>query len=165
MVEKDVKNGKDEAFVNKCIVTMAIDKSGLSRLSIAERLGVGLYQVLAWEKGTPMPFNKAEEFAELTKIPFGVLFLPSTTPKDRIESIIFAHDPINHPSHYTSHPSGVECINITEHFNFCIGNAIKYLWRAGLKEGSSDLQDLKKAEWYVKREIERRSNISSPEYA
>jgi hypothetical protein len=64
-----------------------------------------------------------------------------------------SHDPVNHPQHYTSHPSGVECIEITEHFNFNIGNAIKYLWRAGLK--GQELQDLQKAEWYVKREIQR----------
>lgn len=62
-------------------------------------------------------------------------------------------DNVNHPSHYTSHPSGVECITITEHFNFNVGNAIKYLWRAGLK--SDDVEDLKKAAWYVNREIQR----------
>ena len=60
---------------------------------------------------------------------------------------------VNHPPHYTQHPSGVECITITEHYNFNIGNAIKYLWRAGLK--GSQLEDLKKADWYVRREIER----------
>ena len=42
-------------------------------------------------------------------------------------------DQVNHPPHYTGHPSGVECIQIVEHYGFCIGNAIKYLWRAGLK--------------------------------
>lgn len=65
-------------------------------------------------------------------------------------------DPVNHPSHYTSHPSGIECITITEHFNFNIGNAIKYIWRAGLKS-SSNIQDLQKAVWYLNREIERLS--------
>ncbi|MFD0384476.1 DUF3310 domain-containing protein [Streptomyces stramineus] len=40
------------------------------------------------------------------------------------------HSAVDHPAHYTSHPSGVECIEITQHFNFPIGNAIKYLWRA-----------------------------------
>lgn len=64
------------------------------------------------------------------------------------------HDPVNHPSHYTSHPSGVECIQVTEHLNFCVGNAIKYLWRAGLK-GDSAVQDLEKARWYVDRELAR----------
>lgn len=65
------------------------------------------------------------------------------------------NDPVNHPKHYTSHPSGVECITITRHHNFAIGNAIKYLWRAGLKDGNSDIQDLKKAIWYIQDEIER----------
>lgn len=63
-------------------------------------------------------------------------------------------DPIAHPAHYTAHPSGVECIQITEHMNFCIGNAMKYLWRAGLKDDA--VVDLKKAVWYIEREIERR---------
>lgn len=63
-------------------------------------------------------------------------------------------DSVNHPKHYTSHPSGVECIQITEHHNFCIGNAIKYIWRAGLK-GESEVEDLQKAIWYINREIQR----------
>lgn len=64
-------------------------------------------------------------------------------------------DPVNHPSHYTNHPSGVECIQITEHLNFCIGNAVKYLWRAGLKGDA--IEDLQKAKFYIDREISRRS--------
>ena len=68
------------------------------------------------------------------------------------------HDPVNHPHHYTQHPSGVECIQVTEHMNFNLGNAVKYIWRASLKNG---VQDLEKAAWYVNREIERlRSNPS-----
>ncbi len=63
-------------------------------------------------------------------------------------------DNVNHPKHYTEHPSGVECIQITEHMNFCIGNAVKYLWRAGLKHDYS-LEDLRKARWYIEREIKR----------
>ncbi len=62
-------------------------------------------------------------------------------------------DPVNHPQHYNSHPSGVECIQITQHFNFCIGNAVKYLWRAGLK--GEPVEDLKKAAWYIACEINR----------
>lgn len=64
-------------------------------------------------------------------------------------------DPVNHPPHYTKHPSGIECIQVTEHMNFCIGNAVKYLWRAGLKGDA--ITDLEKAVWYIKREIARRS--------
>lgn len=62
------------------------------------------------------------------------------------------NDPVNHPSHYTEHPSGIECIQITEHMNFCLGNAIKYIWRAGLKSDNK-VQDLEKAVWYIQREI------------
>jgi hypothetical protein len=64
------------------------------------------------------------------------------------------HDPVNHPKHYTEHPSGVECIQVTEHMNFCLGNAVKYIWRAGLKS-DSPIEDLKKARWYLDRELER----------
>jgi hypothetical protein len=61
-------------------------------------------------------------------------------------------DAIN-PAHYQSHPSGIECIQITEHMNFCRGNAIKYLWRAG--EKGDAIEDLLKARWYIDREIQR----------
>ena len=61
-------------------------------------------------------------------------------------------DAISRPKHYNTHPSGIECIEITEHMNFCLGNAIKYIWRASLKNG---IEDLKKAKWYIEREIER----------
>lgn len=64
-------------------------------------------------------------------------------------------DQVNHPSHYTSDPSGVECLQITRHRNFNIGNAIKYLWRAGLKDESKTIQDLEKAIFYIKDEINR----------
>jgi hypothetical protein len=66
---------------------------------------------------------------------------------------IFPNDPVNHPKHYTSHPSGVECIEITEHMDFCVGNAIKYLWRAGLKDQETSIVDLKKAIFYINRKI------------
>ena len=62
------------------------------------------------------------------------------------------HNNVNNPKHYTNHPSGVECIQITEHMSFCMGNAIKYIWRYELKNG---LEDLKKARWYIEREIQR----------
>jgi len=65
-------------------------------------------------------------------------------------------DNVNKPPHYTAHPSGVECIQITEHMNFCLGNALKYIWRAGLKQ--NEVEDLKKAVWYLNREIERVEN-------
>jgi hypothetical protein len=65
------------------------------------------------------------------------------------------NDVVNHPAHYTSHPSGVECVQIAEAFCFNLGNAIKYIWRAGLK--GDGIEDLRKAAWYINREIERRT--------
>jgi len=62
-------------------------------------------------------------------------------------------DPVNHPEHYRSHPSGIECIDVVEHFNFNLGNVIKYVWRADMKGG---IEDLRKAAFYIAREIERR---------
>ncbi len=64
------------------------------------------------------------------------------------------NDPVNHPKHYTAHPSGVECIQITEHMGFNLGNAIKYVWRADLKADA--IEDMKKAVWYIQREIAKR---------
>ncbi len=61
-------------------------------------------------------------------------------------------DSVNHPAHYTSHPSGVEAIDVTEHFTFNLGNVIKYVWRAELKNG---VEDLRKAAFYLDREIRR----------
>ena len=63
-------------------------------------------------------------------------------------------DPVNHPTHYTDHPSGVECIQITEHMGFNLGNAMKYIWRADLKHDT--IEDLNKAKWYIERELQRR---------
>lgn len=69
------------------------------------------------------------------------------------------NDKINHPPHYTKHPSGIECIQITEHMNFCLGNALKYIWRADLKNG---IEDLEKAKWYLDREIGNRKKGAKP---
>ena len=71
------------------------------------------------------------------------------------------NDNVNHPKHYNSHPSGVECIEITEHMNFCLGNAMKYIWRASLK--GEQVEDLRKARWYIDREISRILNEKSHE--
>lgn len=64
------------------------------------------------------------------------------------------HDPVDKPIHYRNHPSGIECIQITEHMGFCLGNAVKYIWRADLKNDA--IEDLRKAKWYIEREIARR---------
>lgn len=70
-----------------------------------------------------------------------------------------AHDPVNHPKHYTSHPSGVECIDVVKHMSFCLGNVVKYAWRADLK--GNDLEDLRKAQQYLAFEIEKREKAAT----
>lgn len=72
------------------------------------------------------------------------------------------NDPVNSPEHYTSHPSGIECITITRHMNFNLGNAIKYLWRSEKKQ--NQIQDLEKAIWYIKDEIQRIKDQPQQEY-
>lgn len=78
-----------------------------------------------------------------------------------MDEVSMTGDVVNHPTHYTNDPSGVECIQITRHRNFNVGNAIKYLWRNGLKydPGQSTIdkqvEDLRKAVFYIEDEIER----------
>jgi Ribonuclease G/E len=62
-------------------------------------------------------------------------------------------DNVNKPKHYRMHPSGIECIQITEHMKFNLGNAMKYIWRSDLKDAK--VEDLQKAIWYLNREINR----------
>jgi len=68
--------------------------------------------------------------------------------------------PVSHPKHYNDHPSGIECITITRHMNFNIGNAIKYLWRHGKKNPEATIEDLQKAVFYIQDEIRRLGEAS-----
>lgn len=61
---------------------------------------------------------------------------------------------VNHPPHYKNHPSGIECIQVTEHMGFNLGNAVKYIWRCDEKLAA--IEDLRKAKWYLEREIQKR---------
>lgn len=65
---------------------------------------------------------------------------------------------VDHPKHYNQHPSGIECIDVVEHMSFNLGNAIKYIWRADFK--GAPLDDLRKAKWYIDREIDKRRKIN-----
>ena len=71
-------------------------------------------------------------------------------------TVTLNNDPVNHPKHYTEHPSGIECIQITEHMGFNLGNALKYIWRCDLKQDA--IEDLEKAKWYIERELKKRRN-------
>lgn len=80
-------------------------------------------------------------------------------PFSRVIEVPAMHDSVNHPSHYTAF--GIEVIDLTEHLSFCRGNAIKYLARAGLKNPATELEDLKKARWYIDREIARTEKLNA----
>lgn len=67
-----------------------------------------------------------------------------------------SNDNVNNPKHYTQHPSGIECIEVTEYMGFNLGNAVKYVWRADLKNDA--IEDLRKAAWYIEREIDKREH-------
>lgn len=66
-----------------------------------------------------------------------------------------AHDAVNHPSHYTD--GKIEVIDYIEDkkLNYHLGNAVKYISRAGKKDPTKKVEDLRKAAWYINREIER----------
>ena len=89
---------------------------------------------------------------------------------DKIKAVIGREMPpdnraflIDHPPHYAVNPTGIECIQVTEHMNFNLGNAFKYIWRVmfGQKQGAKHTDDLKKAIWYLEREIARREKNDS----
>lgn len=65
-------------------------------------------------------------------------------------------DQVNHPQHYGGKDNPYEAIKVIEAWglNFNIGNTVKYLSRAGKKDPKKKLEDLKKAKWYLEREIE-----------
>lgn len=96
--------------------------------------------------------GKSESASNYIKLSNGNILCPLCFAKEQPLEVP-KHDPVNHPKHYTSHPSGVECITITRHMTFNIGNAIKYLWRCSDKD--NQIQDLEKAVWYIKDEINR----------
>ena len=74
----------------------------------------------------------------------------------RLYETLAGYDSVNNPSHYTSHPSGIECLDITRHMSFNLGNAVKYIWRCDLKKDA--VEDLEKAVFYLNDEIEKRKS-------
>ena len=76
-------------------------------------------------------------------------------PSKQEKNMSDKHDPVNSPSHYTSDPSGVHCIEIAENWDFLLGNTLKYIWRHGKKSSSDSIEDLEKARWYLDRKINK----------
>ena len=68
---------------------------------------------------------------------------------------------VNHPKHYNSHPSGIECIRVIRCMNLPLGNAVKYLWRAGLKDDAPTVEDFRKAVWYIEDEYANGRGVSN----
>lgn len=95
-------------------------------------------------KGMGAPFPKIEIQ------PYGGNLRPTTRPG----FYEVCGDPVNHPSHYNQY-EGFEVIDLTEQMNFNLGNVVKYVTRAGFKSPETEVQDLKKAVWYLEREIKR----------
>ena len=63
------------------------------------------------------------------------------------------NDPVNNPAHYTQHPSGIECYEITQHLNAPIAQVIQYVWRSEDKDNPKE--DLQKAIWWLECELSR----------
>jgi hypothetical protein len=103
----------------------------------------------------PIPFGGWMSYSDDT-----VIYNPAGARKlqQDIAEQLTKHDQVNHPKHYTSHPSGVECIEITRHMGYNLGNAMKYIWRCDLKRDA--IEDLKKAIWYLQDELAVREERS-----
>lgn len=86
---------------------------------------------------------------------------PNKETKEAMQEVLDRADAVSSPKHYNSDPSGIQCIEITRHRNNNIGNVFKYLWRNGLKDGNSDIQDLEKGAWYLNDEIQRLKGLNN----
>ena len=116
---------------------------------------------------TKPPSPKRVEGAEVVDERTGAYTFPVTSPTleglwgtySKLNVKVVNSDAIN-PQHYQQY-RGFEVIDVTEQLNFCLGNATKYILRAGHKPGNSKVQDLEKAKWYIEREIGRIENEGS----
>ena len=143
---------------------------GLSADDVAKRLGIpkARVQTVQWRDAQKAKLSKIEKAAkkESNPLDWKWVTLPDEEPTkllvqpDHLEKAINVLktqyiDPVNSPPHYTA--GGIETIAFIEakDLNYRLGNAVKYITRAGKKD-SDPVQDLEKAVWYLKREIEAR---------
>lgn len=97
-----------------------------------------------------IPITECETNYELKNYDNNLKYMPISS-----EPVNEKYEKVNHPKHYNSHPSGVECVDIIKYMDTPTGNVIKYLWRLGLKpeEGytqfEKDLEDAEKARWWI----------------
>lgn len=138
---QEVMNMCKGALLSEALYLIHIGERDSNDMEIARALDI-LRSVRNELVNPPQPHTDTEQIGRMVQRD-----LPMDMPP--------VHDPVNHPIHYTSHPSGVEAIEITRHMGFNLGNAMKYLWRNGLKDGQPAVQDLEKAVWYIQDEIKR----------
>lgn len=91
----------------------------------------------------------AQHLAEwVESIANGTLDTAAAAPQR--DHIVGTNNMVDHPPHYTGHPSGIECIEVAQHLPFCLGNAFKYLFR---RDGKDEIREnLQKALWYVRQQ-------------
>lgn len=147
-----VKSIKDQLFGDDCSeyyhsnsIIDSVKKEGYTEITLSDWLAANP------EKKEDAELNKIYNLEGFVKLENKECVIPEELNKMKSPQF----DPINKPKHYNSHPSGIECIEITQHHNYCIGNSIKYLWRQGLKDGESNIKDLMKARKCIDLEIER----------
>jgi len=150
-----VKSIKDQLFGDDCSeyyhsnsIIDSVKKEGYTEITLADWIAANP------EKKEDAELNKIYNLEGFVKLDNKECVIPEELNKMKSPQF----DPINKPKHYNSHPSGIECIEITQHHDFCTGNAIKYLWRQGLKDGENSVTDLKKAVWYIERKIKQIEN-------
>lgn len=150
-----VKSIKDQLFGDDCSeyyhsnsIIYSVKKEGYTEITLSDWIAANP------EKKEDAELNKIYNLEGFVKLENKECVIPEELNKMKSPQF----DPINKPKHYNSHPSGIECIEITQHHDFCTGNAIKYLWRQGLKDGENSVTDLKKAVWYIERKIKQIEN-------
>lgn len=150
-----VKSIKDQLFGDDCSeyyhsnsIIDSVKKEGYTEITLSDWIAANP------EKKEDAELNKIYNLEGFVKLENKECVIPEELNKMKSPQF----DPINKPKHYNSHPSGIECIEITQHHDFCTGNAIKYLWRQGLKDGENSVTDLKKAVWYIERKIKQIEN-------
>lgn len=137
-MSKNTTLGVQASSLSSAIYLLCMYQAACSEVDFAEAITI-LEQALGGLAGEAEPtYDPEEERAGATR-----------------QADIYENDPVHHPRHYTSHPSGIEAIDVAREMGFNLVNVVKYVWRAGLKDKAATVQDLEKARWYLNDEIER----------
>jgi hypothetical protein len=104
-------------------------------------------------------YDRIIKESEQPKLPAGGLLPPPpASGSSRTTGWVEHDEEVNHPSYYNSHPSGIECVEITKWMSAPIAQAVQYLWRSGLKEGQPSVKDYEKAIWWIRIQIGMEDN-------